>query len=107
MRKETKLVCTAFAKRDRAKAARTETDGTNLWLFGNRIAWWDSVGLNLCMCGYGTVTTRDRLNGVLECVGVKGRFSQRSHVQHYNDEPIGINDTITVPYADLTAAAVA
>lgn len=73
MRKETRKVCGAFIQGKPAKAARTTTDGANLYLHGHRIAWWDIEQrnysgkriLHICFCGYPSPTTKDRLNAVL------------------------------------------
>ena len=38
MRKITEQVVGAFERRQSKKVGNTETDGTSLWLFGNKIA---------------------------------------------------------------------
>ena len=43
-------------------------DEVSLTLHGNKIMWWhkaDPLNLHFCMCGWGSVTTRERLNGML------------------------------------------
>lgn len=82
MRKETKKICQAFIESRAAKAARTETDGDNLYLHGHRIAWWDTDEayyngkriLHICFCGYPTPTTKDRLNGLFWMLFGKSPF---------------------------------
>lgn len=51
----------------------TRQDGvTSLLLWGNRIAYKQDGKLFVSMCGYNTVTTRERLNGI-PCLSVCSR----------------------------------
>ena len=76
MRKETRKIAIAFASRKAARAARTTTDGKAVELHGNRIAWFTpqdtGTGLNniaFTLAGWPSVTTRERLNGILTVLG--------------------------------------
>lgn len=76
MRKETHKIATAFIARKPARAARTTTTGRELKLHGNTIAWHlpqdTETGLNdiaLTLAGWSSVTTRERLNGLLTLLG--------------------------------------
>jgi hypothetical protein len=84
MRKETQKIARAFRDGLPAKAARTETDGTNVWLHGNRIAWRVDDRLCLSLAGWPTATTRARLNGILETFGLQGKFYQCDHEQWFD-----------------------
>ena len=75
MRKETYKIAEAFRRGASARGARTETDGTHVWLHGNLIAWRKSSG-TICfsLAGWPTVTTRERLNGLLIILGYGAEF---------------------------------
>ena len=82
MRKETKKIAQAFARGEAAKAARTETDGRTVWLHGNRIAQREDDGtVWVTLAGWGTVTTRELLNGICDELVAPFRFCQRDHSQ--------------------------
>lgn len=67
MRKVTEQTCTAFLNRERKTSGNTTSTGDDLLLHGNCIAWHhDTHTVKLRMCGWGSVTTRERLNGLLE-----------------------------------------
>lgn len=64
MSKTIEPVIESFLKGKKKKVSNTETDGSNLYLFNNRIAWRDehTNELWISTCGYNSKTTRDRLN---------------------------------------------
>ena len=67
MRKVTEQTCAAFLDRERKISGNTTSTGDDLLLHGNCIAWHhDTHTVKLRMCGWGSVTTRERLNGLLE-----------------------------------------
>lgn len=69
MRKVTEETVTAFLAREPKSIGNTRSTGEELQLHGNTIAYWESdTCIILKMAGWGTVTTRERLNGVLELV---------------------------------------
>ena len=56
------------------------------------------VEVRLTMCGYGTSTTRRRLNLILEEIAPHaGRFSQKDWGQYFDGQPIDPCTTITIP----------
>lgn len=78
MRQETQKIAKAFAKGERAKAARTETDGVHVWLHGNMIAKRYDGKVSMTLAGWNTNTTRDRLNGIAHAIGADVSFCQRN-----------------------------
>jgi hypothetical protein len=82
MRKESLKIARAFAAGVAASAARTSTDGQAMFLHGNRIAQREADGsIWVTLAGWGTVTTRDRVNTLCHVLGSGVRFYQRNHVQ--------------------------
>ena len=99
MRQETRKVATAFVKRRRATAARSATCGEVLYLHGNPIAWWDAEDgetLSVNFCGYPTPTTKDRLNGVFELLGLGRPFFTKDHQLYFGSELRPIDDRETL-----------
>jgi len=80
MRKVTQEIVEAWARGDSLTSGNTSTDGQSIWLHGNAIAWktFDADVIALTLAGYPTVTTRERLNGVLNFYGIGYRFAQRN-----------------------------
>jgi hypothetical protein len=77
MRQETRKIATAFIERRKASARNTSTDGARLYLFNNIIAEWDVNDPNMLAItfyGYPTTTTKERLNGVFELLGLGRPF---------------------------------
>ena len=101
MRAETKKIVTAFLSHKPAKGKRTHTDGASLWLHDNRIAWHDDNGICMTMCGWGSVTTRERLNGICNMFLGRRPFHQKNHEQFYGDQPISTRDVIHVRQLNL------
>ena len=97
MRAETRKIMTAFLAGKSAISARSRTDGSNVYLHGNRIAWREPNG-DICMtlAGWGTTTTRDRLNGLCELHMGKRPYSQRKGYQFFDDMPISVSQVIAV-----------
>jgi hypothetical protein len=88
-RKVTEQAVNAFIAGNKYSNKNTMTDGETLFLHGHPIAKKVGGSILLSMCGWGTVTTRERLNGVLCGLGIRGAgFYQRGYVQHY-DGPCG------------------
>lgn len=52
-----------------------------MFLHGNRIAWIEGDRYCLTLAGWGTATTRERLDGLLESIGSPWRFAQHDHDQ--------------------------
>jgi hypothetical protein len=64
MRKITAHVVGAFINRVPASRGNTMTDGHNLYLHGNRIAYWQDGYIYIRTAGWNSVTTRERLNAI-------------------------------------------
>jgi hypothetical protein len=60
----TERICKAFEQRIAKKIDNSETDGTSLWLFGNKIAEWREDGIWITNAGWQSKTTKERLNGL-------------------------------------------
>lgn len=83
MRKESLKIAAAFAAGVAASAARTSTDGQAVYLHGNRIAQREADGsVWVTLAGWGTVTTRDRVNTICRVLGSGVRFYQHKHAQY-------------------------
>ena len=105
MRQETHKIMSAFLRGQKASAARTNTDGHNVWLHGNKIAQRSEGDfVDFSLAGWPTVTTRDRVNGLLELSGSDYRVFQKSGTQFLTNgtdireigdsEWIGLNDEV-------------
>lgn len=82
MRKVTREVGQAFLAGMPKTVGNSTTDGQAFYLHGHKIAWTDdNLDLWISMCGYGSVTTRDRINGILELAGSSYRVNQHNYVQ--------------------------
>lgn len=56
---------------------------SHMFLHGNQIAWHAEGGrTGLSMCGWGTLTTRARLNAILEVMQSAWRIIQRGGMQY-------------------------
>jgi hypothetical protein len=70
MRKESLKIARAFAAGVAASAARTRTDGQAVYLHDNLIAQRGTDGsIWVTLAGWGTVTTRDRVNTLCRVLG--------------------------------------
>ena len=75
MRKITETIVDAFISRKPASQGNTHTDGKALFLHGNLIAWHGThptttvEGIFLTLAGWNTMTTKERLRGVLRRMG--------------------------------------
>ena len=97
MRKITEKTISAFLAGKKAMVGNTTTDGVVLLLHGNRIAERMPNGsIMATLAGWGSPTTRERLNGLCELLGLGRLFRQSKNVQHFRDKPIGVSDTIVL-----------
>ena len=64
MRKITEQACHAFENGRNFQLSNTVVKNNAMYLWGNKIAWYDNGDLYISMCGYNTNTTRERLNGL-------------------------------------------
>lgn len=103
MRQESTRIAKAFLAGKPARAARTTTDGKAVYLHGNRIAWRDEQGdVHMTLCGWPTVTTRDRLNTICTLLIDQRPFHQKKHAQYFNDNAIDAHQIITVHTLEVT-----
>jgi len=87
------------------------THQSAVYLHGNLIAVfsWKYHGLGILrhpsytlelvrctLAGWGTVTTRSRLNAICQGLGMRSRFGQRNHQQTFDDQVIDSNDWVTL-----------
>ena len=82
MRKITAKIAKAFLAGDSLKIKNTETDGQSVWLHGNEIARRTAFGLEVSLAGWPTVTTRERVNGILYAAQTRMVIVQRDHEQY-------------------------
>jgi hypothetical protein len=95
-RKVSGKIVDAFLAGKSAKSRNDKTDGKSMHLHGNKIAWHGEGGaIHATAAGWGTPTTKERLNTLSNRVGGKG-FSTRKHVLHHGDTPIGDRDVVTL-----------
>lgn len=106
MRKETKDVMSAFLEGKSCSRHRTRTDGRGVYLHGNLIAWReDNGGVSMCLAGWGSVTTRERLNGLCELLTGKRPWHQKAHEQMFDGREVGTREVITFHTLEVTACA--
>lgn len=92
MRKITEQVVGAFERRQSKKVGNTETDGTSLWLFGNKIAEYREGGIWITNAGWSSPTTKERLNGIygVHITQKKGEWFLNGH--RWDGEWVCLND---------------
>jgi len=82
MRKVTQQTVKAFLNDEYKSVGNTTTNGSSLYLHGHEIAWRLPNGdIEINMCGWGSVTTRERLNGLLDMMNSHLGISQRDYNQ--------------------------
>jgi hypothetical protein len=97
MRLETRNIVTAFMLRTPKKEARTHTDGNAIYLHGNKIAWRNADGsVSMTLANWGSVTTRERLNGLCERLMNERPWHQKAHTQYFNEREVEGSTIITV-----------
>ena len=94
MRKITSDIVRAFVNGKPRKGRNTETDGESIFLHGHRIAWKHNGAVYATLAGWGTPTTRERLNGLARVLTGCSAFSQRNHVQYFNGAAIGEREIV-------------
>lgn len=77
MRKVTQTICKALMSGEPKSIGNTSTDGETMFLHGNPIARLKDKNLILSLAGWNTVTTRERINGLLRSLGLHCFVSQR------------------------------
>ena len=93
MRKVTIETAKAFLAGTKRTVGNTATDGTTLTLHGNVIARKESDGrIVATLAGWPTVTTRERLNGLCELMGLGRPFHQKRRAQFFGLSEICSSD---------------
>lgn len=67
------------------KRSNTEVAGGNFYLFGNKIASFHAGRLEITNAGWQSVTTKERLNAILDAFNVPAGIYQKDWVWYYND----------------------
>ena len=81
-RQITKIMAHAFWNGESKKLSNTEVKNHEMYLFGNKIAWLENDKLYFTLCGWNTLTTRERLSGL--GVGI----SQKNYKPIWNGQEI-------------------
>jgi len=76
MRKVTQETVNAFLKGEKKTIGNTFTDGKSLYLHGNCIARKVDGKIYISNAGWQSVTTKERLNGLLDMLGKAGIFQK-------------------------------
>ena len=80
MRQIEQQMCIAIRSNKYFKRGNTEVlvtdNGAEVFLHGNRIAWYHRPThcLSVTLCGWNTPTTKSRINALLESFGTRGRL---------------------------------
>jgi hypothetical protein len=74
MRLATERIMRAFRNRESLTLSNTRTDGTSVWLFGNKIIERRAVGIWITNAGWQSNTTKERLNGLTNVHIVQRNF---------------------------------
>ena len=74
---------------------------TTMYLFGHCIAQREHAKhgismVSVTLAGWGTPTTRERLNGLLEMLGSPVGFYQKNHEQYLGEEQVDSSDWNTI-----------
>ena len=97
MRKVTKQIAEAFKEGLSKTVNNTATISGVVYLHGNMIAQKHKNGtVYMSLAGWNTRTTRERLNGIAEVLGINAVFSQKNFEPYLNGEPIGSNQWIQI-----------
>lgn len=83
MRAVTSQIVQAWRQGVSKTVGNTRTDGERIWLHGNCIAKRDGISVYITSAGYNTLTTRERLNGILYYLGIPVNIIQHKHNLYY------------------------
>lgn len=98
MRKITRDVCKAFIEGKKRSLNNTFTDGICLFLHYSLIARrYDDGSYAMTLADWPTVTTRERLNGLCQLLGLPERFTQYRNEQYFGSRKITPTEWINVP----------
>lgn len=94
MRKITQKIVAAFLARQKARQGNTSTDGTNLYLHGNLIAYHigdEEGGIRITTAGWPTRTTFERLNAIPGVSVYQKKRQTYLNGALWDGEPVTIN----------------
>lgn len=100
MRKVTQQIANAFAQGNKMTIGNTTTEGSehgfHVKLHNNTIALKNGSGIYMTLAGWNTTTTRERLNGIAQVLGLDASFTQRKFEPYFNGKQVGINQWFKV-----------
>lgn len=96
MRKITQSIAIALKNNIRMSLSNSTCTGTSVLLHGNEIARVVNGKLQISLAGWPTVTTRERINGILAEFGCKERVFQSKGNQWFGDRYISAAEWISV-----------
>lgn len=79
MRKVTANITNAWKMGSAKKVKNTRTDGERIYLHGNCIAKRENGSVYISTGGWNTLTTRERLNGIVRSLGLRMSIHQHRH----------------------------
>ncbi len=99
MRKVSKEIAQAFKENKKKSISNTNTDGTSIYLFGNKIVRKISNNkLEISLCGFNTTTTKERLNTVLDRFSYPERISQKKEKLYLGNQEIDSCQKILITF---------
>lgn len=96
MRTITKKIAIAFKAGQGKAIGNTSTDGSAVFLHGNKIMERREGKILCSLSGWNTATTRERLNGILSTLDIKGRFAQKNFQPNFDGVKIDSHAWIVV-----------
>ena len=96
MRKITRYAAIAFRGGDNWSLGNTTVCDGAMYLHGNKIAERREDGVYCTLAGWNTPTTRERLNGLLEILGIPTGFYQHRWEAFYHGRQIDPSEWIKV-----------
>ena len=99
MKMISKNAAIALINDGRYKSKNTETKNGAIRLHWTNIALKvDEHTYKVTLGGFNTVTTKERVNSLLECLGCSRKFHQRKGSLYFGDTPITESDVITLKH---------
>ena len=96
MRKVTQQIANAFAQGNKMTVGNTTTDGNAVMLHGNKITERTNDGILMTLAGWNTTTTRERLNGIAQVLGLDASFTQKDFEPYFNGELVSSSEWVKV-----------
>ena len=96
MRKVTQQIANAFAQGTSKAVGNTWTDGKTVYLHTNKIVERTNDGIFMSLAGWNTVTTRERLNGIAQVLGLDVSFNQKDFEPYFNGKHIASSAWVKV-----------